>query len=196
MKNKILNVLLIATMVLTLSSCGKVPQAKIDATNVAIEAAKVAEAPIYLPVEFTALHDSMTVINAAVENQKSKMFKKFGTINEKLDSTIAAANRLTIMAPIRKDEIKKNAETLLNEVKAQIDKNAELLSKAPRGKEGAVVLESMKADVAAVETTTNEAQALYDAGSYMDALEKAKNANDKISGVNTELTDAIAKVRR
>jgi len=196
MKNKFLNALLIATMVLTLSSCGKVPQAKIDATNAIIEVARVAEAPIYLPTEFTALQDSMTAINAAVETQKSKMFKKFGTINVKLDSTMAVANRLALMAPIKKAEVKKNVETLLDEVKLQLTENAELFKKAPRGKEGAVVLESMKADVATVESTLNEVQTLYNTGTYMDALAKVKVANDKINSVNAELVEAIAKVRK
>ena len=44
MKNKVLMGLAAIVMVAVLSSCGKKPQAEIDATNAAIEAAKTAEA--------------------------------------------------------------------------------------------------------------------------------------------------------
>jgi len=37
-------------MVAFLSSCGKVPQTEIDATNAAIAAAQAAEANVYVPV--------------------------------------------------------------------------------------------------------------------------------------------------
>jgi hypothetical protein len=36
---------------------------------------------------------------------------------------------------------------------------------------------------------------LYDKGSFMDALNKVKAASDRATGINTELKDAIAKVK-
>src|SRR5674536_150125 len=80
-------------MVAFLSSCGKVPQAKVDATNAAITAAQTAEAAVYVPAAFAAVQDSMKAINASVEVQKSKLFKKFGPISLKLDATLALANK-------------------------------------------------------------------------------------------------------
>jgi hypothetical protein len=73
--------------------------------------------------------------------------------------------------------------------------NGDLMKKAPRGKEGAAVLEAMKTDMAAIDASLVEAQAQYDKGSYMDALNKVKAANEKATGINTELKDAIAKVK-
>ena len=95
MKNKVLMGLAAVAMVAFLSSCGKVPQAKIDATNAAIDSAKVAEANVYVPAELAAVQDSMKAINAAVEVQKSKIFKKFGPISVKLDQTIAQARQVS-----------------------------------------------------------------------------------------------------
>ena len=94
MKNKILLGLAAVAMVAFLSSCGKVPQAQIDATNAAIQSAKVAEAPVYVPAEFTALQDSMNVIMSNIEVQKSKLFKKFGPAKLELDKTLALANKV------------------------------------------------------------------------------------------------------
>jgi hypothetical protein len=80
-------------------------------------------------------------------------------------------------------------------VKTVITENVDLMKKAPRGKEGAAVLEAMKTDMAAIDASLVEAQAQYDKGSYMDALNKVKAANEKATGINTELKDAIAKVK-
>jgi hypothetical protein len=195
MKNKVLMGLAAIAMVAFLSSCGKVPQEKIDATNAAIEAAKTAEAPVYIPAEFAAVQDSMKAIMADVEVQKSKLFKKFGPIKLKLDATLALATKVSEDAKVKKEEVKKEAEATLTEIKGIIDENGKLMKKAPRGKEGAAVLEQMKTDMAAIEASVAEAQAAYDKGTFMDALTKVKAAKDKANGINTELKDAIDKVK-
>src|SRR5664279_685152 len=194
MKNKVLMGLAAIAMVAFLASCGKVPQAKVDATNAAIAAAQTAEAAVYVPAEFTAVQDSMNAINAAIEVQKSKLFKKFGPIEVKLDATLAQANKVASDATAKKDEVKKEVETTMTAVKATVEENGTLMKKAPRGKEGAAVLEAMKTDMAAIDATIAEAQASYDKGTYMDALNKIKAASEKANGINTELKDAIEKV--
>jgi hypothetical protein len=196
MKNKVLMGLAAIAMVAFLSSCGKVPQTEIDATNAAIAAAQAAEANVYVPAEFTALQDSMNAITAAVETQKSKLFKKFGPIKEKLASTLTLANTVAANAATKKEEVKKEAETLLNDIKAVIEDNGKLILKAPRGKEGAAVIEQIKADMATINTSVADAQGLYDKGAYMDALNKIKAAKEKADGINTELKEAIAKVKK
>jgi hypothetical protein len=196
MKNKVLMGLAAIAMVAFLSSCGKVPQTEIDATNAAIAAAQAAEANVYVPAEFTALQDSMNAINAAVEAQKSKLFKKFGPVKEQLAKTLTLANTVAADAATKKDAVKKEAEGLLNDIKAVIDENGKLITKAPRGKEGAAVIEQIKADMATINTSVADAQALYDKGTYMDALNKIKAAKEKADGINTELKDAIAKVKK
>jgi hypothetical protein len=195
MKNKVLMGLAAIAMVAFLSSCGKVPQEKIDATNAAITAAQTAEAAVYVPAAFAAVQDSMKAITAAVEVQKSKLFKKFGPISLKLDETLAAANKAAADAAVKKEEVKKEVETTMAAVKAVMTENGELMKKAPRGKEGAAVLEAMKTDMAVIEASIAEAQGLFDKGSFMDALNKVKAANEKATGINTELKDAIEKVK-
>ena len=196
MKNKVLMGLAAIAMVAFLSSCGKVPQTEIDATNAAIAAAQAAEANVYVPAEFTALQDSMNAINAAVEVQKSKLFKKFGPIKENLAKTLTLANTVAADAATKKDEVKKEAETLLNDIKAVNEENGKLITKAPRGKEGAAVIEQIKADMVTINTSVADAQALYDKGIYMDALNKIKAAKEKADGINAELKEAIAKVHK
>jgi hypothetical protein len=194
MKNKILMGLAAVAMVAFLSSCGKVPQAKIDATNAAIDSAKVVEANVYVPAEFTAVQDSMKAITAAVEVQKSKMFKNFKTIEVKLDETMTAAKKVQADAVAKKAEVKKEVETLMTDIKAVIEDNGKLMKKAPRGKEGAQALEQMKTETTTIEASVAEAQGMYDKGAYMDALNKVKAAKETADKINGELKDAIAKV--
>jgi hypothetical protein len=196
MKNKVLMGLAAIAMVAVLSSCGKKPQVEIDATNAAIEAAKTAEAAVYVPAEFAAVQDSMSAILADVAAQESKLFKKFGPAKIKLEQTLAAANQVAANAAVKKEEVKNEVGTVMTEIKAVIEENTALMKKAPRGKEGAAVLEAMKADMTTIEASVAEAQGMFDKGAYMDALNKIKAAKEKASGINTELKDAIAKVKR
>jgi hypothetical protein len=53
----------------------------------------------------------------------------------------------------------------------------------------------MKTEMTTIEASVVEAQGLYDKGTYMDALNKVKAANERATGINTELKDAIAKVK-
>jgi hypothetical protein len=194
MKNKVLMGLAAVVMVAFLSSCGKVPQAKIDATNAAIDSAKVAEASVYVPAELTAVLDSMKSINAAIEVQKSKMFHKYGPVAVKLDQTIVKARQVTADAVAKKAEVKKEVETLMTDIKAVIEENAKLFKKAPRGKEGAQVLDKIKAEMATIDASVVEAQGMYDKGAYMDADTKIKAAKASADSINGELKEAIAKV--
>jgi hypothetical protein len=50
--------------------------------------------------------------------------------------------------------------------------------------------------MASIDASLVEAQGSYDSGAYMDALNKIKAAKERATGINTELNDAIAKVRR
>jgi hypothetical protein len=196
MKNKILMGLAAIAMVAVLSSCGKKPQAEIDATNAAIEAAKVAEAPVYLPAEFAAVQDSMNAINAEITAQESKLFKKYGPIKAKLEQTLTLANQVASNAAVKKEEVKKEVETAMADLKTVTEDNKTLITKAPRGKEGAAVLEQIKTEMATIETSATEVQGLYDKGSYMDALNKVKASQERANAIHTELSDAIAKVKK
>ena len=196
MKNKIFMGMAAILMVVVLASCGKKPQAEIDAANAAIEAAKTAEAPVYLPAEFAAVQDSMNAVNAEITAQESKLFKKFGPVKAKLQATTTLANQLVTSAAAKKEEVKKEVETSIANLKSMVEDNKTLITKAPRGKEGAAVLEQIKTEMATIETAATEAQAMYDKGAYMDALNKVKASSERATSINTELKDAIAKVRK
>ena len=195
MKNKILLGLAAIAMVAVLASCGKKPQAEIDATNAAITAAQAAEANVYLPAEFAALQDSMNKINAAITEIDGKLFKNYKTVVAKLADTKTLAEQVVANAAVKKEEIKKEAETMLTNIKTVVAENAKLLPKLPRGKEGAAVIEQIKSELGTVDATVTEAQGLFDKGAYMDALNKIKAATDKANGLNAEIKEVLTKAR-
>ncbi len=195
MKNKILMGLAAVAMVAVLSSCGKKPQAEIDAANAAIEAAKTAEAPVYLSAEFTALQDSLNTVMAAITAKESKLFKNFGAEKTKLASVVTLANQVTANAATRKEEVKAEVANMLTAIKTVIEENGKLIPKLPRGKEGAAVIEQIKADLATVDASVVEAQGLFDKGSYMDAMNKIKAAKEKADSLNAEVKEVLTKAK-
>lgn len=195
MKNKVLLGFAALTMVAFLSSCGKVPQEKIDAANAAIDSAKMVEANVYVAADFMAVQDSMNAVMADIEVQKSKLFKKFKPASEKLDRIIEQANQVKTNAVTKKEEVKVEVEGLMTEVTTLLDENKKLMKKAPRGKEGAAVLEQISTEMTAIEASVAEAKTMYDGGKFMDASNKMKAAKDSATRINTELNEAIAKVK-
>lgn len=196
MKGKVFTVIAAAMMLLVLAGCGKAPQAEIDAANAAIESAKAAQADIYVPVEFGQLKDSLNAAMADVEAGNSKVFKNYKGATVKLGAIVTTASEVSQKAAVRKDEVKAEGEALLASLTAVIAENNDLIGKAPKGKEGAAVLEEIKAEMTVIEGVVAEATTLHANGEYMAALDKFKAANENATGINTELKEAIAKVRR
>jgi hypothetical protein len=195
MKNKVLMGLAVISMVAVLSSCGKKPQAEIDAANAAIEAAKTAEAAVYVPAEFAAVQDSLNAVLANITAKESKLFKNFKGETAKLAGVVTLANTVAANAATKKEEVKAEAANLMTGIKTVIEENVKLIPKLPRGKEGAAVIEQIKADVATVDAAVVEAQGLFDKGSYMDALNKVKAAKEKADGLNAEVKEVLTKAR-
>jgi hypothetical protein len=195
MKNKVLMGLAVIAMVAVLSSCGKKPQAEIDAANAAIEAAKTAEAAVYVPAELAAVQDSLNAVMADITAKESKLFKNFKGETAKLANILTLANTVAASAATKKEEVKAEAANLMTGIKTVIDENVKLIPKLPRGKEGAAVIEQIKAEVATVDATVVEAQGLFDKGSYMDAMNKIKAAKVKAEGLNAEVKEVLTKAR-
>ncbi|MFV0378141.1 MAG: hypothetical protein ACK5JD_12680 [Mangrovibacterium sp.] len=195
MKKKLMIAMTALSMVVLLSSCGKVPQAEIDAANVAIEAAKTAGADVYVAADFAALTDSMRAVSEGVEAQNGKLFKNFGKVSEQLVVVSQMAADIKTKAEVRKEEVKQEVAALQTEVTGLVAQNNELVTKAPKGKEGAAALEAIKGDISLIEASMGEVANLVAADQLMPALDKAKAAKEKAVAINTELNDVIAKYK-
>ncbi|RKD91464.1 hypothetical protein BC643_1819 [Mangrovibacterium diazotrophicum] len=175
------------------SSCGKIPQAEIDAANVAIEAAKTAGADVYVAEDFAALQDSMRAVNENVEAQNGKLFKNFDKVKEQLVVVTQLAADTKTKTEVRKEEVKQEVAALQTEIADLVAQNNELVAQAPKGKEGAAALEAIKGDIALIEASQTEVTDLVAADNLMGALEKSKASKEKAVAINTELSEVIAK---
>lgn len=196
MKNKFVLGFVMISFVVLLSSCAKVPQAELDAAKAAIEDARVNGADAYLPAEFAALQDSMNVINQMVEEQKGKLFGSFKSVKAKLTDVTASAATVKANVETRKVEVKNECDTLIVKVGNLVAEAKALVAKAPRGKEGKAAVEAINTEIGVVETSATEAAAKLQAGDLLGALDQLKAANEKVTAINTELNDVIAKYKR
>ena len=181
------------SVVVLLSSCGKVPQAEIDAANAAIQAAQAAGADVYVAGDYAALQDSMNVVNQKVEEQNGKLFKNYKDVNAMLAVVTQMAGEVQSKTEAKKEEVKNEIANLQNEVSELVARNNDLIANAPKGKEGTAALEAIKGDNTVVETTMTEVTTLAASGELMSALDKAKAAKEKAQALNDELSEVIAK---
>jgi uncharacterized protein (DUF885 family) len=100
-----------------------------------------------------AVQDTLNAVMADITAQESKLFKKFGPAKEKLASVVTLANQVATNAATKKEEVKAEVATMLTGIQAVIEENGKLIPKLPRGKEGAAVIEQIKADVATVDAS-------------------------------------------
>jgi hypothetical protein len=190
-KNLVVFALVITGLVM--GGCAKVPQMEIDAVNVSIEKAKVAEADVYLPAEFAAVQDSMNAINAEVEAQKSKMFGSYKDVKVKLAALQVVADELEGKSIAKKEEIKLEVNTIYAEMQTLLAENNALLLKAPKGKEGKVVIEAIKGELTVIEATMAEVPGLLESGNLLGAQAKVKAVQEKATAINAELLAVIEK---
>ena len=133
---------------------------------------------------------------ADIEVQKAKWFKNFDGVRTKLSTLTAQAATVKTNTLARIEEIKTEYQTAYAEVQQMIVDNKALVEKAPKGKEGREALEQIKGEIGVVETSAMDAQSLFDAGNYMEALNKINAAKSKSADLMTELNEAIAKTSK
>jgi len=196
MKSKVLFMFAAILAAFVITSCSKLPQAEIDQANMAIDSAKLAGADLYVPELYLGLQDSMKSVMEGVEAQKSKLFKNYGTSKEKLAAIVAGAKDAAVQAGVKKEEMKIQIQNTIAEVNTLVSEDKELMKKAPKGKEGATALAAMKDELTNIEASVAEAQTLFDQGDYIASNDKVKVAKDQATTINTELKDAIAKVKK
>ncbi len=194
-RNLMLSLAAMFAMVIMFSSCAKVPEVEITNAKAAVEAAKAAEADRYVTAEYRALNDSLNVAMTEIETQKSKfaLLRSYKKANAMLANVMTLSNTVKENAGIRKEEVKNQAQQSLAEATTLVAEVKDLITKAPKGKEGKEALEAIQNDLVLVEASLGEVSTLINNGDYLTAVDKVKAANDKAASLKTELEEAIAK---
>ncbi|WP_339701299.1 hypothetical protein [uncultured Roseivirga sp.] len=191
--NKLFGALIIGMVGIT--SCADVPQTEIDAATAAIETAKVAGAEVYVTEQYNALNDSMAVAMASLEEQKSKFFKKYTKTVEKLNKVTTMANEVSANTEATKEAVKAEILASMEEVQTLVAQGRQLITEAPKGKEGTTALEAIKTELDVVEASITESNTMFQNGELKPSLAKVKVAKEKASTINTELTEVISKYK-
>jgi len=191
--NKLFGALIIGMVGMT--SCADLPQTEIDAANTAIATAKGAGAEVYVAEEFNALSDSMAVAMASLEEQKSKFFKKYTKTVEKLNNVTTMANEVSANTEATKETVKSEILASMEEVKTLVAEGRQLITEAPKGKEGTTALQAIMTELDVVEASINESNTMFQNGQLKPSLEKVKVAREKATTINTELTEVISKYK-
>lgn len=189
-------VLGLIAVALIFASCGKLPQAEMDAAKTALEQAKTAQADLYLQADFFALQDSLNATVVAIEEQKSKTFGNFKATTEKLNEISAQAAELVAKTEARKEEIKTEVASAQSAIAALQLENNQLFDLAPKGKEGKEALEAIKADIDGVNVSVSEVPVLIESGDLLNAQTKMKAAQEKAAEINSELKTALEKTMK
>jgi flagellin-like hook-associated protein FlgL len=199
MKNKLFyGVITLGVILLTATACQKVPQAQLDRAQTALDSARIAQADRYLPAEFNALQDSFNNAVSLIEQMKSGSFLKrnYKEAASKLESVKLNADVVIADAAVRKEQVKNEAEGLIEEVNALITEVKDLVVKAPKGKEGKAALEAIQQDITVIESTVAEASGMFSQGDYLSSKDKLAATKEKALSIKAELQAAIDKVKR
>lgn len=196
MKNKVLKVFgAVALTAVIFSGCSKVPQAEIDAANDAIAEAKAAGADVYVSESFFALEDSVDAVMMRLEAEKSGLFKNYANSKEELLAVTQYAQDVKQQSEVRKQEVKVEIQNLVTEIKTLIEANRQLITEAPRGKEGTSALEAIKEELNLLEANLIDLNQKTEGGELLAALSSARTSKDKAASINSELTEVIAKYK-
>jgi hypothetical protein len=132
----------------------------------------------------------------SIESQKSKLFRNYSGDKEALVSIATMANDVKAKSEARQEELKADIQTTMASVQALIDEDKQLLTKAPRGKEGTAALTAIKNDITVIEVSMAEAKTMFEGGELLGTMDKLNAAQEKASSINAELKEVIAKYNK
>lgn len=196
MHNKMFRYAVCLTALLVLAfGCAKAPQEQMTAVRSVLDSVQVAEVEKYAPEQYKAAQDSLNAAMAEIEKQNSKfaLTRKYNKAEAQLAAAASIARSSAQQAVANKARIKAEAEDMVTQMTAAVAEAKTLISQAPRGKEGAAALESIKNDVAAVELTATDVANAMGKEDFLGAREMAKAGLEKIQAINEELKQAIEK---
>ena len=196
MKIRFFSGLVSIAMIMVLSGCNKAPQTEMDAAKTAIAQAQVAGADVYLPDEFNPLNDTLNVIILRIEAKKSKWFANYNDEKSQLNELVSQTEAVMTNTETKKNEIKNEVITAVGDVKNMLAENQELLTKAPKGKEGSAALMAIKDELSVLNTSLDEIMNMVGEGDLLNAQTKITAVNDKTQAINAELKEAIAKTKK
>lgn len=182
---------------LLLAGCASAPTEQLKAAQQALQAADSAEADVYVADLYRAAQDSLAAAQVEIEAQNARfaLSRDYKRAEQLLQFVTEMAQQAVVQVADRKEALRTETEALIAEARKALMQTHELLGRAPRGKEGAIALVSIREDATSTENLLNEAEAALARGDIFQAHQLAQQARDRATGLVNELNAAIAKTR-
>jgi len=184
----VLNFCLIMGLTLAVVSCAKPPTQELDAAKAALDAAKAAEAEVYAADTYRSASGALTEANNKVD-QKDYEGAKASAIQAK-----ELADRAKAEANTSKQQIRDEAQAIINRVGPGLTDARSSLSNAPRGKGADEDLDQLGADLSQAEANLSGARSNLSGGKFKDALSQARSAETKLSQIQGSVQAANQKI--
>lgn len=193
------HILLSLIAVLFISGCTKQPLQEISDTKSAVDTIMSEGAEKYLPDETKNINDALNKAIDEVKAQDAKIFRNYEKAGRMLAAVRAEAEAMNAQLSVKKEESKKEAIALMEEVKTLIDATKALTEKTSSGKKPKVVDEPVASEMKNLETSFRELQVLLDREDYLTAISHVAEIKQKASAVSTLIkqspTHAVKKKR-
>jgi len=181
------NILAMAILVVALSvSCGKAPQAEIDAAKAAVDSLKAHGADKIMAEEFTPIQTSLDEAMKSVDEQNSKTFKSYGDAKTKLTEVTTNAAALEPKVAEKKAELMKQVDGLSTEITELNNKTKNMI---PSSNLNAKWL-GLQNDATAVDASMTEIKAMVEENDLIAAITKLEETKKEAEEVNDEVKDA------
>jgi len=193
--NTIFTLLVLALTLALFSGCAKAPTQELADAKAALETAVKAEANVYAAEAYKTINDSLEAAQAEIQAQDSKftLFRNYDRAKAMLEVVKTASAEAVQQTAVNKEKVRAEADTLIQQATAAIEQAKKKLAKAPRGKEGKMVMLTFQNDLKTLEAELNMAKQSQEQGQYMVARDKSKSVLDQVNAMITELQTAMTK---
>lgn len=187
-------VAVLGVITIAIIGCAQPPTEQLEAARQAFETAKAAEAPTYAKEEFAKLEQQLALAKdeLAKQEQAISVFRSYSDAQKMLIKVVEDGGHIAAKAAQDKEAAKKAAVNREKEAQEIVTSAKELLAKAPTGKERAAV-ETIKQDLAGLETSLGAVHLLIEKGDYLSADVQAIAVKEKSAAVSAEIQSAIHK---
>lgn len=170
-----------------LTGCADQPVEELTQAREALRSAAEAEADVYAPEQYQAAQDALEAAERELEAQldQSAMSRDYTPARELLQSAISTANAAAAQVPDRKETMRMEAETMIEDTEATAE---QLAGEAERTRDPARRA-SRQEDIRAIRSGLEEARIALESGNVRQAHDRAEEAFGKASGIQVGLME-------
>jgi len=185
---KFLGLGLLACVAFLAVSSAQPPEAEINAAQVALDAAKKAEADEYASGTFQSAGKALSDARAKVEAGDYEGAKADAIRSKDL------ADRSVSEASASKERIRKDAQAILNRLSGGLADARAAVEGAPKGKGADADLDQLRADLSQAESSVSSSRSSLSSGKFNAGLTSSKSAETKLAPIQSSVEVAKKKI--